>query len=268
MKKSVLAVISTSVGLLLSVSGSARAAGVFDRQTFEQALIATTIATDSFEGVITPFQLADADGQRFVALDFRDSNNTNVLGGQLADPINYQGKILAGEVSASRNPPDKPTADGEPGRFATDGVKFFSTGGNFAIDLSAPVGAFGIDITDLGDFGSDCEAAGGTPDCTDTSGLIVTFMGMLNGQAVSRSASPLAETSDGFLSFIGYYEAGFRISRIEFTNLAFGLDGVGFDLATVGEIRTDTNQTPEPSTLILLAAAGFGMGFRRIFRNR
>ncbi len=153
------------------------------------------------------------------------------------------------------------------GRFATSGSNYVETGGggDFQIDFSAPISAFGFYGTDIGDFGN-------TLTLTLTNGVTETVDFPLTlGSGGSTSGS---------LGFFGFIDPDASYSSIAFNNEPGGDDVFGFDDMTIGDIGqieviippttvmpdptpmdpVDPTHVPVPAGLPLLLGAIGGLG--------
>lgn len=141
-----------------------------------------------------------------------------------------------------------PTGTNGFGRYPISGNQFFQTGtGNFAIDFSNPVAAFGFYGIDIGDFSGQVTltlASGNTqtltvPNTVNSPGGSVLYYGLI------------AENPDE------------TFTRIDFGNTSPGSDVFSFDDFTIGslqQVKPPTQSVPEPTTILGLAAVfGFGL---------
>ena len=139
----------------------------------------------------------------------------------------------------------------ESGRFATSGSSFVQTdsGGDFTIQFSAPISAFGFYGTDVGDFGNKLtlELANGT--------TTVLEVGNTGGSQAS---------TNGALLFFGFIDKEDSYTKITFHNDPGTEDVFGFDDMTIGDfeqigtiIAPDTGMPaiPVPATLPMLMLA-------------
>jgi hypothetical protein len=140
------------------------------------------------------------------------------------------------------------------GRFPTSGAQFFESG-QFEVEFSQPVSAFGFYATDAGDYGA---------------GLQLVF---LNGSTeVFIVDVPLTkghqESTDASLIFFGLISLDTPFTRVQFDNVpdpskplspfdAFGFDD--FVIADRGQIEP-VGVVPEPAGLGLLAVGGLLLG--------
>ncbi len=129
------------------------------------------------------------------------------------------------------------------GRFATSGSNIWEGSGQFSIDFSSPIAAFGFYGTDIGDFNGSVTltlAGGGTTN--------LTIPHTVNGPS-------------GSLLFYGFIDNMQTYTSVTFGNTATGTDFFGFDDMTIGDIGQVTGKVPEPGTLALFGAGLAGMGF-------
>ncbi|MEM6760938.1 MAG: VPLPA-CTERM sorting domain-containing protein [Pseudomonadota bacterium] len=137
------------------------------------------------------------------------------------------------------------------GRFATSGSQFVETpgGGDFVIDFSSAISAFGFYGTDLGDINND---------------LVITL----------RNAVTMAETDftldvmgspNGSLIFWGFTDITETYDQIVFNNTPGSGDVFGFDDMTIGDVTQIVNppSIPLPATAWLLLAGVGGLGLMR-----
>jgi len=140
------------------------------------------------------------------------------------------------------------------GRFATSGTQFVETsgGGDFTIDFSTAISAFGFYGTDIGDISGDLILT-----LTDTSSAETEF-------TLSTGGDP-----NGSLLFWGFADTMNSYTKIEFTNTGSG-DIFGFDDMTIGDagqviLPPPPAPVPLPASSLLLLAGlgGFGLMKRR-----
>lgn len=137
-------------------------------------------------------------------------------------------------------------SSGGAGRFATSGSQFLETdsGGDFNIEFSDPVAAFGFFGTDIGDFGGN---------------LILT---LTNGTTEMVTIDTDTEPN-GSLLFWGFRDDTNTYTNIAFTNTGSG-DVFGFDDMTVGDPTQVLPPTiPEPNAFIALSMIALCGGARR-----
>lgn len=188
--------------------------------------------------------------ESFLDDDIPVSSPVSLLGGTASLTDGGSGNVIRGT----------PLVAAAPGRFATEslvgapGTTWWDSGQDFTITFVNVVEAFGIDWTDLGDFSSATNCGQGE-ECSATGGLTVSFYDDQNNLIATHTDQ--TGRSNGASGFIGFFADGAKIKRVFFDNLATGVDGVGFDRATVGAIPDVPNPTPEPSTLLLSAASVF-----------
>jgi hypothetical protein len=247
---------STAVGLafvLVLVAGSARATAVEYFKTQGDAsgvLTGTPVAsasdflgtllggysTETFEipastnevalpltpysikgGTISPRAAADWDGV---------IQNVKVKGG------NFPGRFNTTKAPAVVN-----GADGH----------WFETTMSFTIDLSSASTAFGMYMTDLGDFNGSLDV-----DFCNGSNCI--------NYAFTSLATVTGTLGNGALSFLGYTNNTTAFNRVQVnlhqnTSDPFTYDVVGFDDLIVGNVKNPASTTPEPTSLALTGLA-------------
>ena len=152
--------------------------------------------------------------------------------------INGSGTILSGN-------------DGS-GRYPTSPTQYLNAGsGDFSIDFSAPVAAFGFYATDIGDFGGNI-----TLTLTDSLGNVsVLVVPNTVGSGGSTSGSNL---------YYGFYDTTATYVSVAFGNNSGGADIFGFDDFSIGS-RQQVVPTPEAGTLALV---GLGLGLVGVARRR
>lgn len=134
------------------------------------------------------------------------------------------------------------------GRFATSGSIYLNARGNFTIEFSSPISAFGLFITDFSDFGQSGSL--NFVFTNDTTNATANF-------GMDRSAENAALT---FFGLIG--KGGFSFNTIEFDNAVFN-DVIGLDDIVIAAVAGDPGQgvaVPEPATLSLLSLGLLGLG--------
>ena len=145
------------------------------------------------------------------------------------------------------------------GAFATSGSRYFqietSTGGDFTINFTSSIAAFGFFGTDLGDAGSN---------------LILRFTRAVGGtfdvQVPYNVNAPGGGLPNGNLLYFGYIDTANPLTSVQFRSTGSG-DVFGFDDMTIGTAQqVSTGVVPEPSTYLLMAtglAALAGIARRR-----
>lgn len=135
----------------------------------------------------------------------------------------------------------------EAGRYPISGNKYYFAGTNdFNIAFSSAIAAFGFYGVDIGDFGADLVLS-----LTDTNDI------------VTQINVPLTRSTEGQLSgsvfYFGFYDTVTQYKNIAFARTVGGGDNFGFDDMTIGSLE-QINETPEPASLALVAAALAGVG--------
>ncbi len=150
------------------------------------------------------------------------------------------------------------SGNGGAGRFPISPTQYIQTSagsaGNFKVDFSAPIGAFGFYGTDIGDFGGQLTLKltnGGTTSLTVPNTI---------GSGGSTNGSVL---------YYGFYAENIteEVTGIEFLNSSTE-DVFGFDNLTVGSLQQINPPdpgpgvtTPEPTSVLGLLTVGmFGLG--------
>lgn len=135
------------------------------------------------------------------------------------------------------------------GGFATDGSNWLAyqsdVNDTLRFDFDTPINAFGINITDWGDFRPGS-----------------LFFSNDAGDNFTVAVSP---QSNGNLIFFGLINPTMSFTQIVFTNTA---DNEGYGIDEVYYSSSPANPIPEPSTLLLLASGLGGLGFVRWRKKR
>ena len=135
----------------------------------------------------------------------------------------------------------------EYGRYPISGDKYYFAGtNNFNIAFSSAIAAFGFYGVDIGDFGADLVLS-----LTDANDVVTKL-----NVPVSRSAN--GELS-GSVFYFGFYDTVTQYKNISFTRSIGEGDNFAFDDMTIGSLQ-QINETPEPASLALVAAALAGVG--------
>lgn len=202
-----------------------------DPVTARDAFLATLsgVGTETFEG---------ASGSSPIAATFTGST------GNITATLSGSG---LGVLSGTQN-----------GRFATSGSNYIQTdaGGDFVINFSTAISAFGFFGTDVGDFGNGLILS-----LLSTSGVTTTLP---IGNTLGSSGS-----TNGSLVFFGFIDTAQAYTSISFLNRPGGSDVFGFDDLTIGDrgqIITPPNAViplPAAGWLLLTALGGFGLMRRR-----
>ena len=114
------------------------------------------------------------------------------------------------------------------GRFATSGEKYWENTGDYSIEFSTPIAAFGFYGTDIGDF--------------DGNITLRTENGSIKNYVVPNTRNG----PSGSLLFYGIVDRTSPFQSIQFGNTAPGVDVFGFDDLTVGDV---SQVQPAPNTL-------------------
>lgn len=137
------------------------------------------------------------------------------------------------------------------GRYATSGSKYWRANagaGNFVIDFSDPVAAFGFYGVDIGDFG----------------GLLSLTMLTGGGNVVVEvpHAEGAGGSTGGNAFFFGYINAANPFTHVSFNmSETVANDVFAFDDLTIGSVeQVRPTPVPEPASVLLLSAGLFGLG--------
>lgn len=197
------------------------------------AALTEDVGTETFES----FALGDAGT---LGLSFAGAGTATLGGTGCVSQIIW---------SACSNPVDNSTPGGTNGfgRYPISGVNYWeATGGDFAIDFSSSVAAFGFYGVDVGDFGRTFSLAflnGGTT-------VANVPVDHLTGSAAHSNAF-----------FFGYIDTENQFDRVEFNLTTGGAgDSFAFDNLTIGSVeQVVETEVPEPGSMLLLAGGLVGL---------
>lgn len=174
-----------------------------------------------------------------------------------SEPLSLGFPGSSGSISATLSGGDATIDNGGSGRYATSGSQYVETegGGDFSINFSDPVAAFGFFGTDVGDFGGEL------------------LLELTSGAGSSDiSVGNTVNAPDSSLLFFGVIDQSNPFTSIAFENTS-GSDFFGFDDMTVGDVGQvePPAEVPVASSVTLfgggligmLAASGVGRRFRR-----
>lgn len=215
---------TTYFGEDLNSSGSTPLASTPNASAAEASFLAALVGvgTEDFEGFTTGTSTP-------LALSFPGAGTATLSGG---------GGIISSQASG--------TANGV-GRYGTSPTNFWEVAaggsGNFVVDFSAPVAAFGFYGIDIGDFGGQLQLQ-----LNDPSNTLLTVNNTIGANA----------STDGSVLFFGLISASATetFTSVEFLTTTGSGDIFAFDDMTVGSLQQTAVPVPAAG---VLAAAGFGM---------
>ena len=142
------------------------------------------------------------------------------------------------------------------GQYSTSGANFWlaPTGGNFVIDFSNPIAAFGFYGVDVGENGG-------------TLALVLTVSGGGTLTLPVPHTSGTSGSTDGSVLYFGFYDIRQTYTSVWFPNPGDDTDFFGFDDMTIGSSEQVT-PIPEPASMLLLATGLAGAGARQLRRRR
>ncbi|MEO0632727.1 MAG: VPLPA-CTERM sorting domain-containing protein [Pseudomonadota bacterium] len=142
-------------------------------------------------------------------------------------------------------------SSGGAGRFATSGSNYVETpgGGDFVIDFSSAISAFGFYGTDLGDIGND---------------LVITLRNSVTSALTALTVDVMG-SPNGSLIFWGFTDTTESYDQITFDNVPGSGDVFGFDDMTIGDVTQIINPpgVPLPAAGWMLIAGLGGLGLMR-----
>jgi hypothetical protein len=195
----------------------------------------TGVGTETFEGfavgTATPLNLA-----------FPGAGTATLSGGSNACVSHILWSACSNRVNEST-----PGGTNGFGRYPISGSNYFEVdAGNFRIDFSSSVAAFGFYGVDIGEFG-------GT--------LALRFF---DGGSVLYEQAVDIETGDGSAFYFGYINSANPFTAVEFVRGGAGGDIFAFDDMTIGS-REQVSRVPEPASaaLVLTGLAALGVVARR-----
>jgi hypothetical protein len=243
-------------GVNADAGGIVTGAPVDKHDAFTSAL--TGVATEGFEGF-------DVGPVGSLVLDFRElTSPSTVTATAVLTTTKGAGEVVGGSTASARFN-TTPTANAS---------KWWSAYGSFTLDFTnAPISAFGLYATDVGDFGGRL-----TIDLLASNGDLVH-----DEVEVANSAG-----KNGSLLFWGFIDDAQSYTQITFGNTQFGQVGVtkdifGFDDMTIGHVQpactvncgtvpdpVPGGSVPEPTSLALAGLGLFaaGLSFRQTRRLR
>lgn len=131
------------------------------------------------------------------------------------------------------------------GRYAFSGTNYYQAqAGNFTVNFSDAIAAFGFYATDIGDYGGQLQLQ------------LTNSLGVVSLLNVGNTIGSNGSTSGSNLYF-GFYDTANTYTSISFLNSS-GSDGFGFDDLSVGSVTQVMPAVPEPATWAMMIG-GFGM---------
>lgn len=155
--------------------------------------------------------------------------------------------VFPGAGTATLNGSGEVTASVGAGRFPISGTQFWNADtGNFSVDFTSAIAAFGFYGIDVGDYGASLSL-----ELTAANGDISTLSVPLTiGSGGSTNGSVL---------FFGFIDTATSYTKITFRNSGGG-DIFGFDDMTIGVAEQVVGTVPTPGSLALVGAALLAFG--------
>ena len=135
------------------------------------------------------------------------------------------------------------------GSYPISGTNFWQ-GGNFVIDFSSPIAAFGFYGVDVADNG----------------GLLGLSLTVSGGGTLGVTV-PYTSGTDASVLYFGFYDTSQTYTSVWFVGFPDTPDFFGFDDMTIGSSEQVT-PIPEPASMLLLATGLAGAGVRQLRRRR
>jgi hypothetical protein len=140
------------------------------------------------------------------------------------------------------------------GRFPISGENYWrSSSGNFTLNFSNEIAAFGFYGTDLGDFAGNIS------------------LNTSNGAVINYDIPHTINAPNASVVYWGVINTDNPFTSVSFQNTGSGVDRFGFDDFTIGSVEQVQPVIPEPGTVLLLSTgliSVFVLGRKKLLKKK